>query len=450
MAGPLPFGVSVVPAPSESSSAVRTPGHEAAPAPGTGLPVAPSAETLARVLARHPRPLGGDPLRRVDRPVVSLSGMVVNNQAGTPDQLLIKKKPSWLRAKVPGGEEYQRLKSVLSEHRLHTVCEEAGCPNMGECWSRGVATIMILGDTCTRACGFCNVKTGRPATLDKDEPRRVAESLRLMYEHARLKHIVITSVNRDELSDGGAGVWAETIERTRDTCPGMSIEVLIPDFEGNWDALQMVIDAKPHIINHNLETVRRMYPAVRPSAKFERSLELLRRVKEQGVVAKTGIMVGIGERDEEVLGLMDEVVAATGVRRVAQSRADQVTQSRSHEVTQQEGAGSGAGGSTPNAECRMPNAGGSEPNAESRTLNADVAAPDACDILTIGQYLQPTRNHLPIDRWVTPEQFAFFKSEGLRRGFKVVESGPLVRSSYHADHQADVLSDIEQTRAGLR
>lgn len=336
---------------------------------------------------RHARPLGGDPLRTVDPPVLSLSSLVLNNQSGTPEQLALKKKPSWLKAKVPGGPGYQRLRQIMDEHRLHTVCEEAGCPNMGECWSRGVATIMILGDTCTRACGFCNVKTGRPSMLDKDEPRRVAESLALM----GLKHVVITSVNRDELADGGAGIWAETIIRTREACPEMSVEVLIPDFEGNWPALQMVIDARPHIINHNLETVRRMYPAVRPSAKFDRSLELLRRVKEQGGVAKTGIMVGIGERDEEVLALIDDVLAKTGVTR------------------------------------------------------ADGSA-DACDILTIGQYLQPTRNHLPIDRWVTPEQFAMFKSEGLARGLKVVESGPLVRSSYHADHQADVLSDIRTQR----
>lgn len=314
--------------------------------------------------------------------------MVLNNQGPGPEQLAIKKKPAWLKAKVPGGPGYQRLKGIMDEHRLHTVCEEAGCPNMGECWSRGVATIMILGDTCTRACGFCNVKTGRPGTLDKDEPRRVAESLALM----GLKHVVITSVNRDELPDGGAGIWAETIIRTRDACPEMSIEVLIPDFEGNWPALQMVIDARPHIINHNLETVRRMYPAVRPSAKFDRSLELLRRVKEQGVVAKTGIMVGIGERDDEVLALIDDLRDATAV-----SRPD---------------------GST-----------------------------DSCDILTIGQYLQPTRNHLPIHRWVTPEQFSMFRDEGLRRGLKVVESGPLVRSSYHADHQADALSDIADARA---
>lgn len=314
--------------------------------------------------------------------------MVINNQEAAAHHLTQKKKPGWLRAKVPGGPGYERLKGIVDDHKLHTVCQEAGCPNMGECWARGVATIMILGDTCTRACGFCNVKTGRPATLDLDEPRRVAESLRLMYEGANLKHIVITSVNRDELTDGGAGVWAETIRRTREACPGMSVEVLIPDFEGNWSALQEVIEARPHIINHNLETVRRMYPAVRPSAKFDRSVELLRRVKQAGMVAKTGIMVGIGERDEEVLALMTEVQAGTSI------------------------------GNAP-----------------------------GCDILTIGQYLQPTRNHLPIDRWVTPEQFADFKREGQSRGFKVVESGPLVRSSYHADHQADSLTDILGERA---
>ncbi|MGQ0629332.1 MAG: lipoyl synthase, partial [Phycisphaerales bacterium] len=244
------------------------------------------------------------------------------------------------------------------------------------------------GDVCTRACGFCNVKTGRPPTLDRDEPRRVAESLALM----DLKHVVVTSVNRDELADGGAAIWAETIRRSKEACPRMSIEVLIPDFEGKWDALQQVIDARPHIINHNLETVRRMYPAVRPAARFDRSIELLKRVKAAGVVAKTGIMVGIGERDDEVLALMREV---------------------------QEGT----------------------------TLPASPAGPaPSCDILTIGQYLQPTRNHLPIDRFVTPEQFEAFRSAGLRAGFRVVESGPMVRSSYHADHQADGLTDILSVR----
>jgi len=346
---------------------------------------------LARTLARHPRPLGGDPLKRLEAPLISLSGMVLNNQDSNPQQLANKKKPDWLRAKVPGGPGYTTLRGIVDSHRLHTVCQEANCPNMGECWARGVATIMILGDTCTRACGFCNVKTGRPAMLDLDEPRRVAESLRLMYEGARLKHIVITSVNRDELKDGGAAVWAETIVRSRELCPDMSIEVLIPDFQGDWDALQLVIDARPHIINHNLETVRRMYPAVRPSAKFERSVELLRRVKAAGMVAKTGIMVGIGEHDDEVLELMRSVQSDT-------------------QIAQRDGRS------------------------------------DSCDILTIGQYLQPTRNHLPVDRWVSPDRFAAFKAAGLAAGFKVVESGPLVRSSYHADHQADVLSTIEDER----
>ena len=350
-----------------------------------------SDPAVARTLARHPRPLGGDPLKMVDRPVLSLSDRIINNAGGAKDQIAVKRKPPWLRAQVPGGPGYNRLRAIMSEHKLHTVCEEAGCPNMGECWARGVATIMILGDTCTRACGFCNVKTGRPQPLDKDEPRRVAESLALM----GLKHVVVTSVNRDELPDGGAGIWAETIIRSKEACPEMSIEVLIPDLEGNWGALQMIIDARPHIINHNLETVRRMYPAVRPSAKFDRSLELLRRVKEQGIVAKTGIMVGIGERDDEVLALMEDVQRATRTR---------------------------------------VNGGGE----------------DACDILTIGQYLQPTRNHLPIDRWVTPEQFAAFKAGGLARGFKVVESGPLVRSSYHADHQADSLTGIEGQRDAFK
>ncbi|MGD9693680.1 MAG: lipoyl synthase [Phycisphaerales bacterium] len=322
--------------------------------------------------ARHPRPLGGDPLRNSSAPLVSLTDRVLNNTSSST--LSIKRKPSWIRAKVPAGPGYLRLKSILNTHRLHTVCEEASCPNMGECWARGVATIMILGDTCTRACGFCNVKTGKPPVHDTDEPRRVADSLRIMHQEAGLKHIVITSVNRDELKDGGASIWAETILRSRDACPGMSIEVLIPDFEGNWDALQLVIDARPEILNHNLETVPRMYPAVRPQAKFDRSVELLKRSKDAGLVTKTGIMVGIGEHDHEVLALMTDLY----------SRAQ-------------------------------------------------------TDILTIGQYLQPTRNHLPIDRFVTPETFEMYRTEGLARGFAVVESGPMVRSSYHADMQVDKL-----------
>lgn len=334
---------------------------------------------ISRGLLRHPRPLGGDPLRRMEKPAFSLTEMVLNNSGGATQIPQAKRKPKWLKAKLPGGPGYHRLRSILGEHQLHTVCEEAGCPNMGECWARGVATIMILGDTCTRACGFCNVKTGKPPVFDLDEPRRVAESLKLMVEGAGLRHIVITSVNRDELKDGGAAIWAETVIRSREACEGLSIEVLIPDFEGNWDALQLVIDARPEILNHNIESVPRMYPAVRPQAKYDRSVELLKRCKDAGLVTKTGIMVGIGERDDEVLELMDDL----------QARAQ-------------------------------------------------------TDILTIGQYLQPTPNHLPIDRFVEPATFDRFREQGLARGFKVVESGPMVRSSYHADMQVDQLVGREK------
>jgi lipoic acid synthetase len=306
---------------------------------------------------------------------VSLTGMVLNNADEARQSMRIGRKPDWLRARVPGGEGYLRLKGIIDEHRLHTVCQEASCPNMGECWSRGSATIMILGDTCTRSCGFCNVKTGRPATLDVDEPRRVAASLALM----GLKHVVITSVNRDELPDGGAEIWAETVRRVHEACPGMSVEILVGDFCGDKKAIQVVCDSRPEIISHNMETVERMHPAVRPQARYHRSLAVLGQFKAAGLVTKTGIMVGIGEHDDEVLRLMDDVQAA--------SRAD---------------------------------------------------------VLTVGQYLQPTRNHLPIDRWVHPDQFAMYKREALARGFRVCESGPLVRSSYHADEQADTLARVDR------
>jgi len=288
-----------------------------------------------------------------------------------PEHTQPGKKPAWLRVKLPAGPAYSELRSTIDHHHLHTVCESAKCPNMGECWGRGTATVMILGDVCTRSCGFCNIATGRPPTLDLDEPRRVAEAAALMH----LKHIVMTSVNRDELPDGGAAVWAETITRTRAACPPprTTIEVLIPDFCGKWEALQTVLDAKPDILNHNVETVPSQYRRVRPQAKFARSLELLKRAKEQGFVTKTGLMVGIGETDEEVI-----------------------------------------------------------------TTLADICAVKV-DILTIGQYLQPTREHLPIARWVTPEQFAQYKRRGLEMGFKVVQSGPLVRSSYHAEEIAGPL-----------
>jgi len=330
----------------------------------------PSEDALRRTVARHPRPLGRNTSRSVGPSVVSLTGLVLNNQSGS-SQLAIGRKPDWIRAKVPGGEGYDRLKSIVTEHRLHTVCQEASCPNIGECWSRGTATIMILGDTCTRSCGFCNVKTGRPQPPDLDEPRRVAESLALM----KLRHVVITCVDRDDLPDGGADVWAETIRQTHAACPQMSVEALIGDHQGDFSALDVIINARPEILAHNMETVKRMHPAVRPQARYDRSIAVLKHIRDSGMVTKTSIMVGIGERDDEVLELMDDLRAACDI-----------------------------------------------------------------DILTIGQYLQPTRNHLPIDRWVTPDRFAFFRDEGLRRGFRVVESGPLVRSSYHAEEQADKLS----------
>jgi lipoyl synthase len=299
-----------------------------------------------------------------------------------PEHTLPGKKPAWLRVKLPGGAGYQALRETIDSHKLHTVCESAKCPNMGECWGRGTATVMILGDVCTRSCGFCNIATGRPPVLDRDEPRRVAEAVGLMH----LKHVVMTSVNRDELPDGGAAIWAETIVRVRAASPRTSIEVLIPDFCGDWEALQAVLDARPDILNHNVETVPSQYKRVRPQAKYARSLELLRRAKAQGFVTKTGLMAGIGETEEELRQTFRDI--------------------------------------------RAPEGGG------------------GVDILTIGQYLQPTREHLPIDRWVTPEQFAEYKRYCVTElGYPVVESGPLVRSSYHADEQAG-LNYLERTRLG--
>lgn len=286
-----------------------------------------------------------------------------------PDYTLPGKKPAWLRVKLPAGPAYTELRNTIDSHKLHTVCESAKCPNMGECWARGTATVMILGDVCTRSCGFCNIATGKPPVLDLDEPRRVADAVRLM----NLKHAVITSVNRDELPDGGARIWAKTITEIRKAAPKTSIEVLIPDFCGNWDALQLVLDAKPDILNHNTETVPSQYKTVRPQAKYDRTRELLRRAKAQGFVTKTGLMVGIGETDDELFQTFRDL------------RSDDV------------------------------------------------------DILTLGQYLQPTRQHLPIQRWVTPETFAEYKRYCLDElKFPVVESGPLVRSSYHAEEQAEL------------
>ena len=266
---------------------------------------------------------------------------------------------------MPGGERYAQLKRLVEGHRLHTVCQSAKCPNMGECWNAGTATLMILGDVCTRSCGFCHIATGRPPELDLDEPRRVGDAVRVM----NLKHVVITSVNRDELPDGGAEVWAETIRQIRLQSPGTNVEVLIPDFCGDWGALQKVLDERPEILNHNMESVPRLYKVVRPQAKYHRSLKLLQIAKAQGFTTKTGIMLGLGEEEHEIDSAIDDLVSI------------------------------------------------------------------GCDILTLGQYLQPTAKHLPVARWVHPDEFVAWKMKGESRGLRHVESGPLVRSSYHAEKQ---------------
>ena len=275
------------------------------------------------------------------------------------------RKPEWLKARVPGGENYSRLRTLIDERKLHTVCEEARCPNMGECWNAGTATFMILGDTCTRSCGFCNVKTGKMHIVDEDEPRRVGEAVAMM----NLRHAVITSVNRDELYDGGAHIFAQTLIEIRNRLPLCKVEVLIPDFLGSEESLNIVLNAQPDVLNHNIETVPRLYRAVPPQAHYHRSLELLERAKAKGFVTKTGIMLGLGESTDEVIEVM-----------------------------------------------------------------GDLRAVD-CDIFTIGQYLQPTKNHLPVERYVHPDEFKMLKIKGMELGFRHVESGPLVRSSYHAADQ---------------
>jgi lipoyl synthase len=288
------------------------------------------------------------------------------NVISTPTSPLSSlRKPSWLKMKMPTGEAYGNLLRLVNEKKLHTVCQSAKCPNMGECWSAGTATLMILGDVCTRSCGFCHIATGRPPTLDLDEPRRVGEAVATM----NLKHVVITSVNRDELPDGGAEIWAETIRQIRAQAPETNVEVLIPDFCGDWNALQLVLDERPEILNHNIETVPRLYPRVRPQAKYHRSLKLLQIAKEQGLVSKTGAMLGLGETEAEIDSVLDDLVAI------------------------------------------------------------------GCEILTLGQYLQPTAQHLPVERWVHPDEFAEWKTRGESKGLRHVESGPLVRSSYHAEKQ---------------
>lgn len=287
-----------------------------------------------------------------------------------------QRRPDWIKVRAPSGETYDGLKVLMRSKQLHTVCEEAGCPNIGECWGKGTATFLILGDTCTRSCGFCDIKTGRPGPLDWDEPERVAQAVKAM----NLKHVVITSVNRDERADGGAPIFALMIDRIREVQPGCSIEVLIPDFKGSRDALKIVMDTRPEILNHNVETVPRLFKKVQPQDQYQWALTTLRNAKElqPDVLTKSGIMLGLGEEIDEVKATMQDL--------------------------------------------------------------ADVGV----DILTIGQYLQPSRKHLPIVRYYEPEVFVDLKRTGLDMGYKWVESGPLVRSSYRADRQVRALSKIHR------
>lgn len=279
-----------------------------------------------------------------------------------------RRKPDWLRVKLPIGPEYAKVRKLVDEHKLHTICESGNCPNMGECWGEGTATFMILGNVCTRSCTFCAVATGRPTEYDTDEPARVAEAIKLM----GVKHAVITSVNRDELKDRGAEIWYQTVVQTKAASPHTTIETLIPDTKGNWDALYHMIEAGQEVVSHNMETVGRLYRMVRPQAKYDRSLEQIKRTREAGKRTKSGIMLGVGENKEEVFKAMDDLVE------------------------------------------------------------------NGLMILTLGQYLQPTKMHLEVAEFIHPDVFAMYKEEGLKRGLKYVESGPLVRSSYHAERHVHV------------
>ncbi len=282
-------------------------------------------------------------------------------QAGAAETRV--KKPDWLRVKLPIGENYRNVRGLVDTHKLHTICESGNCPNMGECWGDGTATFMILGNICTRSCGFCAVATGRPEPVDWDEPQRVAEAIYLM----KVKHAVLTSVDRDELKDGGSIIWANTIKAVRALNPNTTLETLIPDFKGDWDNLQRIIDVAPEVVSHNMETVERLTKKVRIQAKYHRSLEALRRLKEGGMRTKSGIMLGLGEEKHEVLETLQQL------------------------------------------------------------------ADNGIDVVTLGQYLQPTSKHLPVVRFVHPDEFAEYREAGYKMGIDYVESGPLVRSSYHSD-----------------
>jgi lipoic acid synthetase len=297
---------------------------------------------------------------------------VISPESIVAESELPKRKPEWLRVRLPSGENYSRVKKLMRSHALNTVCEEALCPNLGECWGRGTATFLLMGDICTRSCGFCHIKTGRPNLLDEDEPRRVAESVQAL----NLSHCVLTSVNRDELPNGGAHIFANTIREIRKRVPNCTVEVLIPDFKGDRTALKEVMDARPEILNHNTETVPRLYRTVRPQANYQQTLRVLLEAKalDPQAVTKSGIMVGLGETKEETIQVIGDL--------------------REHQV----------------------------------------------DILTVGQYLRPTPLHLPVQRYVHPDEFREFKEIALAAGFRWVESAPLVRSSYHAEAQAQALA----------
>ncbi|WP_304235688.1 lipoyl synthase [Jiulongibacter sediminis] len=284
------------------------------------------------------------------------------------DKPVKAKRPDWLRVKLPIGENYRKVREVVDQNNLHTICQSGNCPNMGECWGEGTATFMILGNVCTRSCTFCAVATGRPTEYDKGEPQRVAEAIKTM----GVKHAVLTSVNRDELKDRGAEIWYQTVVKTKELSPSTTIETLIPDTKGNWEALYRMISAGQEVVSHNVETVERLYRPVRPQAKYTRSLEQIRRTKEFGKRTKTGIMLGLGETKEEVFKAMDDLVE------------------------------------------------------------------NGCDILTLGQYLQPTKMHHEVIEFIHPDLFDLFREEGLKRGLKYVESGPLVRSSYHSERHVNV------------
>jgi len=280
--------------------------------------------------------------------------------SGNPEK---RRKPDWLRVKLPIGEKYKHVRDLVDTYKLHTICQSGNCPNMGECWGEGTATFMILGDVCTRSCSFCAVKTGRPPVYDEEEPLRVAEAIRLM----QVKHAVITSVNRDELKDKGAEIWYQTVVSVKNLCPDITIETLIPDVKADWNALDRMISAGQEVVSHNMETVRELYRQVRPQAKYDRSLEQIKLTHQAGKRTKSGIMLGLGETKEQVLQSMDDL--------------------REHD----------------------------------------------CDVLTLGQYLQPTKMHIDIAEYIHPDLFAWYKEESDKRGFDFVESGPLVRSSYHAE-----------------